>query len=94
MEIKSSLEGENMQTQYSVLGYKIDLYFHDYKSAIEIDEYGHNGKNIDYEIKRKKQQNKNFVATLLELILKKKKTLIFLKLSMKYLDTSNNHLII
>ena len=55
MEIKSSLEGENMQTQYSVLGYKIDLYFYDYKSAIEINEYGRNGKNIDYEIKRKKQ---------------------------------------
>ena len=79
MEIKSSLEGENMQTQYSVLGYKIDLYFHDYKSAIEIDEYGHNGKNIDYEIKRKKQQNKNFVATLLELILKKRKDFDFFK---------------
>ena len=27
-----------MQTQYSVLGYKIDLYFYDYKHAIEIDE--------------------------------------------------------
>ena len=28
-------EGENMQTQYSVLGYRIDLYFHEYKLAIE-----------------------------------------------------------
>ena len=27
-----------MQTQDSMLGYKIDLYFHDYKLAIEIDE--------------------------------------------------------
>ena len=27
-----------MQTQYSVLGYKIDFYFYDYKHAIEIDE--------------------------------------------------------
>ena len=26
-----AFEGENMQTQYSVLGYRIDLYFHDYK---------------------------------------------------------------
>ena len=33
-------EGENMQTQYNVLGYRIDLYFHDYKLAIEIDENG------------------------------------------------------
>ena len=31
-----ALEGENMQTQYSVLGYKIDLYFHDYKLATEV----------------------------------------------------------
>ena len=36
--------------------------------------------------KDKKQQNKNFVVTLLELILTKK-ALIFLELSMKYLDT-------
>ena len=39
--IMEVFEGENMQTQYSVLGYKIDLYFHDYKLAIEIDEKGH-----------------------------------------------------
>ena len=25
--IKDAFEGENMQTQYSVLGYKIDLFF-------------------------------------------------------------------
>ena len=29
-----------MQTQNSVLGYKIDLYFYDYKLEIEIDENG------------------------------------------------------
>ena len=27
-----------MQTQYSVLGYGIDLYFHKYKPATEVDE--------------------------------------------------------
>ena len=36
-KIMSSFEGENMQTQYNVLSYRIDLYFHDYKLAIEID---------------------------------------------------------
>ena len=40
--IKDAFEGENMQTQYSVLGYRIDLYFHEYKLAIEVDELGHN----------------------------------------------------
>ena len=36
--VMDAFEGENMQTQYSVLGYKIALYFHDYKPAIEDDE--------------------------------------------------------
>ena len=31
-----------MQTQYSVLRYKIDLYFHRYNLATEVDELGHN----------------------------------------------------
>ena len=39
--VMDAFEGENIQTQYSVLGYKIDLYFHDYKLAIEVDEKGH-----------------------------------------------------
>ena len=52
--IKDALEGENIQTQYSVLGYKIDLYFHKYKLTIEVDELGHNDRNIDHEIQRQK----------------------------------------
>ena len=43
-----------MQTQYTVLNYRIDLYFHKYKLAIEIDELGHNDRNIDYEIQRQR----------------------------------------
>ena len=34
---KSSFKGEIMQTQYSVLGYRTDLFFHNYKLAIEIN---------------------------------------------------------
>ena len=49
-----AFEGENMLTQYSVLGYKIDLYFHDYKLAIEVDKNGHKDRNVDHEIKRQK----------------------------------------
>ena len=52
--IMSSFEGENMQTQYNVLSYIIDLFFHDYKLANEIDENGRSDRNIDYEIKRQK----------------------------------------
>ena len=52
--IKDAFEGENMQSQYTVLCYRIDLCFHKYKLAIEIDELGHNDRNIDYEIKRQR----------------------------------------
>ena len=50
--IKHTFEGENIQTQYTVIGYRTDLYFHEYKLAIEVDELIHNDRNIDYEIQR------------------------------------------
>ena len=28
--LKDAFEGENMQTQYTVLNYRINLYFHEY----------------------------------------------------------------
>ena len=49
-KIMSSFEGENMQTY--VLSYRIELYFQDYKLAIEIDQNGHSIRNIDFKIKR------------------------------------------
>ena len=36
--IKDAFEGENMQTQYSVLSYRTDLYFHKYKLVVGVDE--------------------------------------------------------
>ena len=45
---------ENMQTQYSALGYRIDLYFHDYRLTIEVDEKDHKDRNINDEIQRQK----------------------------------------
>ena len=50
--IKDTFEGENIQNQYSVLGYRLDLYFHEYKLAIEVDELGHPDRNINNEIER------------------------------------------
>ena len=50
--IKDAFKGEDMQTQYTVIGYRIDLYFHKYDLAIEVDELGHNDRNIDCEIQR------------------------------------------
>ena len=49
--IKDAFEGENMQTQYYVLGYKIDLYFPDYKIAIEDHEFNYIDRDPEYEAK-------------------------------------------
>ena len=56
--IKDASEGEDMQTQYSVLGYMIDLYFHKHKLVIEVDELGHADKNLSNEIERQKALEK------------------------------------
>ena len=50
--IKDAFEGEDMQMQYTVIGYKIDLYFHKCNIAIEVDELGNNDRNLTYEIQR------------------------------------------
>ena len=47
-----------MQIQYSVLGCRIDLYFHDYKLAIKVDEKGHKNRNIAHEIEKRKALEK------------------------------------
>ena len=40
----------NLLYQYSLLGYRIDLYVHGYTLPVEIDEYGQSGRNISDEI--------------------------------------------
>ena len=47
-----------MQTQYSILGCRIDLYFHKYKLAIEVDTLGHGDRNVNDEIERQKMLEK------------------------------------
>ena len=47
--ILKTFKGENMLTQYSVGTYRIDLYFPDYKLAIECDEYDHSDRDQEYE---------------------------------------------
>ena len=36
--VKDAFEGEGIQTQYTVISYRIDLYFHKHKLAIKVDE--------------------------------------------------------
>ena len=65
--IKGAFEVEDMQTQYTVIGYRIDLYFHEYKLAIEVDELGHNDRNIDYEIQRQKALERELTCVFIRI---------------------------
>ena len=56
--IKNAFEGENIQNHYTVLGYEIDIYFPDYKLAVEIDEKDHQDRDISHEIERQKALEK------------------------------------
>ena len=56
--IKDTFEEEKTQTQYSVLGYRINLYFYKYKLAIEVDELERTNRNINNEIERQKALEK------------------------------------
>ena len=82
-----------MQTLYNVLGYRIDLYFHDVKLTIKIYENGHSNRNIDYEIKRQKAIEQKLGCKFNKIDPDKEDFdifFIFSELSMKYLDISNN----
>ena len=41
-----------MQTQYTVIRYRIDLSFHKYKLVIEVDELQHVDRNFNNEVDR------------------------------------------
>ena len=57
-KIVNSFEGENMETQNSILSYKIDLYFHHYKLAVEIDKNGHSNRNWLWNKKAKSNRTR------------------------------------
>ena len=57
-KIVTILAAEKIILQHNALGYRIDAYFPKYKLAIEVDEQGHNDKDIDYEIRIQKTTEK------------------------------------
>ena len=65
--IKDAFEREDMQTRYSVLGYRIDIYFPKHKIAIEVDELGHTDKNLSNEIERQKALKKELVCLFIRI---------------------------
>ena len=58
--IKDAFEEEDVQAQYTVIGYRIDLYFHKHKLAIEVDELGHADRNLNNEIERQKALKREY----------------------------------
>ena len=79
--IKDAFEGEDMQTQYSFLGYRIDLYFHKHKLAIEVDELGHADRNLSNEIERQKALEKELDCVFIRINPDEKKINIFKEIS-------------
>ena len=56
--IKEVFEDENFQTEYSISDFRVDLYFQIYKLAIEVDEFDHSDRDIDYEKKTKSNRRR------------------------------------
>ena len=79
-EIKTVFSTEEIIFQHCVLGYRIDAYFKKYKLAVEVDEQGHNGRDIECEIERQKAIEKNIIVNLSRLIQPVKILISLLKL--------------
>ena len=58
---------EKICKQYNVIGYTTELYFHDYKHGLEIDENVCSCGNIDYEIKRQKAIEQELGCTFIKI---------------------------
>ena len=67
--VKDAFEGGKMNTH--TVTHKIDLYFHDYKLAIENDEKGYKYRDIKHEIKRQKAIEKKLDCKFIEINLEK-----------------------
>ena len=52
--IMQVFKGIKMIDQYIVDNYRIDLYFPKHKLAVECDEFGHNDRDVNYEVTRQK----------------------------------------
>jgi very-short-patch-repair endonuclease len=56
--IMKAFDGEKMRAEYSVKGYRVDLYFPDYNLCVECDENNHSDRDADDEIIRQKRITK------------------------------------
>ena len=63
--IKNAYHDKNMKEEYAIYEYRIDLYFIDYKIAIECDENNHIDRDKIYEIEREKIIKKKLGCTFI-----------------------------
>ena len=71
---------EKILLQYDVLSYQIDAYFLEHKLAIEIDELGHNDRNIDKETSRKNKRKEKLGCKFIRINPGKKNYDIFVEI--------------
>ena len=78
-----------MQTQYAVLGYRIDLYFHDYKLVKKVDKKSHKDRNIDNETQRQKTFEKELICEFIRINSDEKDFNIFKAINEIHRDIKN-----
>ena len=57
-KIKEAFSTEEIIFQHFVLGYRIDAYFLKHKLAVEVDDRGHNDRDLESKIERQKALEK------------------------------------
>ena len=57
----SLFKGRNMETQYNVLGYMIDLYLYDFELAIVIDKSRRNKEILNLDKKTKSNKTRTWL---------------------------------
>ena len=68
-----------LQEQSNVLSYYIDAYFPKYKLAIEVDQQGHNSRDIDYEIEKQKEIEKELGCEFIRIDPAKENLIVLLR---------------
>ena len=92
--IKDAFEGEDMQTQYTVIDYRIDPYFHKHKLAIEVDELRHADRNLYNEIERQKALERELNWVFIRINPDEKDSNIFKEINKIYRHIKKNQSIV
>ena len=59
-----ALEGEIILTQHCIKNKRLDAYFPKYKLGIKVDEYYHEGRNLEYEQSRQLMIESHEITTI------------------------------